>query len=101
MADSIKVDTARVSAAAKTIGRYNQTIRDDFSSVESAIKSLNGSWDGAASEKAMDSFHRIKNNFSEPRYQVVNNYVKFLHEVVDPGYTQTEITNTKLADAFK
>ncbi len=101
MADLIKVDTARVNAAANQIEQYNKKIKDDFSSVESAIKSLNGVWDGVASERALDAFHGLKDAYQEPRFNVVKNYTDFLHQVVDPGYTQTETTNKSLADAFK
>ncbi|SDM85065.1 WXG100 family type VII secretion target [Bacillus sp. OK048] len=101
MADLIKVDTGRVAAAAKNIANYNNRIKDDFSSVESAIRALNSVWDGTAAEHAMDSFYKIKSTFHEPRYTVVDNYVKFLQQQVDPGYTQAEKANTTLADLFK
>jgi uncharacterized protein YukE len=101
MADLIKVDTGTVAAAATTIATYNNRIRDDFSSVESAIRALNSVWDSSAAEQAMDSFYNIKNTFHEPRYTVMDNYVKFLQQQVDPGYTQTETVNTFLADLFK
>ncbi|WHZ02755.1 WXG100 family type VII secretion target [Neobacillus sp. YX16] len=101
MADIIKVDTGRVAAAAKNIANYNNRIRDDFSPVESAMRALNSAWDSTAAEQAMDSFYKIKNTFHEPRYTVMDNYVKFLQQQVDPGYTQTETVNTFLADLFK
>lgn len=101
MADFIKVDTGRVKTAATTIANYNNRIRDDFSSVESAMRALNSAWDSTAAEQAMDSFYNIKNTFHEPRYMVMDNYVKFLQQQVDPGYTQTETVNKFLADLFK
>lgn len=100
MADFIKVDTARVSATAKNIANYNSRIRDDFSSVESAMRALNNAWDGAAASRAMSAFHEIKNAFHEPRYEVLQNYVAFLQQTVDPGYTLAEKANTSLADRF-
>jgi uncharacterized protein YukE len=101
MADIIKVDTGRVAAAAQNIANYNNRIRDDFSPVESAMRALNSAWDSTAAEQAMDSFYNIKNAFHEPRYTVMDNFVKFLQQQVDPGYTQTETVNTFLADLFK
>ncbi|WP_284036496.1 WXG100 family type VII secretion target [Neobacillus sp. 114] len=100
MADFIKVDTARVSSAAKYIANYNNRIRDDFSSVESAMRVLNNAWDGAAASRAMSAFHEIRNAFHEPRYEVLQNYVAFLQQTVDSGYTQTEKTNTSLSKLF-
>jgi uncharacterized protein YukE len=101
MADIIKVDTGRVAAAAQNIANYNNRIRDDFSPVESAMRALNSAWDSTAAEQAMDSFYNIKNAFHEPRYTIMDNFVKFLQQQVDPGYTQTETVNTFLADLFK
>lgn len=100
MADFIKVDTARVSAAAKNISNYNSRIRDDFSSVETAMKALNNAWDGAAASRAMSALHEIKDTFHGPRYEVLQNYVAFLQQTVNPGYAQTEKTNTSLANLF-
>jgi uncharacterized protein YukE len=101
MADLIKVDTERVSAAAKQIAQYNRKIRDDFSAVELAMKALANVWDGTASSQAISAFHELKQAYDEPRYEVMNNFVTFLHQQVDPGYTQTETTNVSLADRFK
>jgi uncharacterized protein YukE len=101
MADIIKVDTERVAATAKSVETYNNTIRDDFASVESAIKALNNVWDGSASTNAISAFYDIKSAFYGPRYDVVNQYVHFLRHQVDPSYTQAENANKSLADAFK
>ncbi|MCP8969378.1 WXG100 family type VII secretion target [Ectobacillus ponti] len=101
MADFIQVDTARVAAAAKGIARCNNKIKQDFAAVESAMKALDSSWEGEASASAMHSFYEIKHAYYEPQYQVIQNFVNFLQQQVDPGYTQTEQTNTSLADAFK
>lgn len=101
MADIIKVDTGGVAAAAENIANYNNRIKDDFSSVESTLRALNNVWDSTAAEHALDSFNEIKSTFLEPRYTVVDNYVKFLQQQVDPGYTNVEKVNTSLADLFK
>lgn len=101
MADFIKVDTARVVAAAKNISNLNNKISDEFSSVESAIKGLDNVWSGEASAKGISSFYELKNAFNEPRYTVVDNFVRFLKQQVNAGYTHTENENKSLADLFK
>lgn len=101
MADIIIVDTEKVKATANSIANYNNKIRDDFSSVESAIKSLDSSWNSNAASSGIGAFHDIKNAYHEERYSVVNNFVTFLHKQVDPNYNQTETMNKSLADAFK
>jgi len=101
MSNHIKVDTAYITAAANKIANYNTAIRNDFSAVENAIKSLGSVWESVASHNAINSFHSIKNAYYDNRYHVVENYVTFLRQQVDEGYTQTETVNKSLADAFK
>ncbi|CEG28523.1 WXG100 family type VII secretion target [Bacillus sp. B-jedd] len=101
MADIIKVDTARVSAAATVISKYNKKIRDDFSRVEYSIKALDREWVGKASTEAVRSFQELKDEYCDARYEVINNYVKFLKVQIDAGYEMVEKNNEYLADLFK
>ena len=101
MADFIKVDTAHVVSTANNISNLNNKIRDEFSSVESAIKALENVWSGEASAKGISSFYELKSAFNEPRYTVADNVVRFLKEQVNAGYTQTENENKSLAHLFK
>ena len=101
MSDSIKVNTANVAAAANKIANYNTIIKKEFSSVEAAIKSLDSTWVGVASNNAISSFNGIKSAYCDARYDVLDNYVTFLRQQIDAGYTQTEKANKSLADALK
>ena len=101
MADVIKVDTAKVTAAADRMANYNRKMRDEFSSVESAMKSLDAVWESSAASSVMSAFNTIKNTYKEARYDVVDRYVTFLKQQVDPSYTKTENTNKSLSDMFK
>lgn len=101
MAGQIKVNTDKVALAATNIARYNQNIKDNFSEPENAIKMLDGFWDGVASENAKNAFYSIKSAYLNDRYNVVDNFVTFLRQQVDEGYTQTETANKSLSDAFK
>lgn len=100
MADFIKVDTNAVNMAAAKIETYNNTIKNDFSSVEAAIRSLNSTWHGSAAGCAINSFGSIKTAYFNARYDVMDNFVKFLRQV-DAGYTQTEAARRSHADMFK
>ena len=69
---------------------------------EQGLKELiNNSWDGEAATAAISKFNEIRSNYSEARYNVLDNYVNFLIQLVGDGYTQTEVVNTSLADQFK
>ena len=97
----LKVDAEQVIATAKRIKNYNNQMRDGFSNVQNAIDKLNNSWDGSAASSAISKFNAIKNSYCEARYNVVDNFVAFLHQQVGEGYTQTESANKSLADQFK
>ena len=97
----LKINTESAVTAANNIGTINKQIRDEFSSVQAAIKQLDTVWDGSASTKAIEKFGELKNKFSDARYKVLNNYVNFLLQQVGQGYEQTEQANKSLADAFK
>jgi len=97
----VKVNTDSAVTAANKIKGYNNQIRNGFSSVQSAISSLDASWDGSAATTAISKFNEIKSKYPDSRYNVVDNFVNFLLQQVGEGYTQTENANTSLADAFK
>lgn len=98
---NLKVNTDAVVAAAGNIKLYNSQMRDQFSNVQTAINRLDSSWDGSAAEAAIKKFHELKSNFDDARYNVLDNYVKFMLQQVGEGYVQTENANTSLADQFK
>lgn len=98
---SIKVNTDKVVGTADKLNSINNSIRDSFGSVQSAIRTLDNSWDGSAASNAISKFNSIKSNYQDARYSVVSNYVNFLLQQVGQGYDQTEEANKSLADSFK
>lgn len=97
----LKVNAEQVVATAMRIKNFNDQLRDDFNSVQDAITRLDGTWDSPAALNAINKFNAIKNSYCEARYNVVDNFVAFLHQQVGEGYTQTETANKSLADQFK
>lgn len=97
----VKVDAERVIAAANRIKNLNNQMRAEFKSVQDAISRLDSSWDGSAANNAIRKFNAIKNSYCDARYNVIDNFVAFLHQQVGEGYIQTEATNKSLADQFK
>lgn len=100
MAD-LKVDSQAVIKAASRITFNNNKITEDYSKIESAIRILDGNWDGSASEKAISEFRKIKSAYSVPRSEEMKKYIAFMLEQVGEGYEQTEKDNTSLASRFK
>ncbi|MCH6268197.1 WXG100 family type VII secretion target [Neobacillus citreus] len=97
----IKIDTAKVVNTASRITTINQQIDAEFARMEKAIAHLNGSWQSRASDHVIGRFHSIKHAFKDSRFQVMQNYSKFLVQQVSDGYNKTETVNTNLADSFK
>ena len=100
MAD-LKINAEQVVETARRIKNINNQIREGFNNVQKAVTRLDGAWDSPAATNAINKFKAIKNSYCDARYDVIDNYVAFLHQQVGEGYTQTETTNKSLADAFK
>lgn len=100
MAD-LRINTEAVVSVANNLKMYNTQMKDALPRVESAMNNLNKSWDGEASNAAIAKFNEIKSKFADTRYDVLENYVKFLLQQVGEGYTQTEDVNKSLAAQFK
>ncbi len=94
----LKMKTQVVSNTANDIRNINIKIRDDFDNLCKKVNNLNNSWDGSASDAALKKFTELKNDYSKPRYTVIDNYVAFLCQQIGEGYTQTEDANEKIAD---
>ncbi len=97
----LKVNADKVIAAAARIKTINARMREEFSDVSDAIGKLDGHWDSPAASNAIGKFHSIEEAYCEARYNVMDNFVAFLHHQVGEGYQQTEAVNVSLADQFK
>jgi len=98
---AIKINTGAVSTAATQIAKINQNISNDFSMVESAMNTLNRSWDGGASDNAIRKYQNIKNNYHQNRYDVIKQMVNFMRKQAGEGYEKTEQAIQSAASAFK
>ena len=98
---SIKINTDAAVNAAGHIKQINQQINDAFDSVWKSVRNLDKSWDGPASVKAIPRFDTIRDACCNSRYNVLDNYARFLLNAVGQGYEKTETVNTSLADQFK
>lgn len=97
----LKINSDRVIHSANSVRTINNAIRDDFGKVENAIRQLDASWDGSAASNAMAKFNSLKTSFCDARYNVLDEYVRFLYGQVGQGYNETESVNRSLADSFK
>ena len=98
---NVKINTDHVLLAAETVSKLNGEIRSDFENVRSAMNQLQNDWEGLASVNAFQKYNEMESSYGESRYQVLNNYVLYLHQQAGEGYEDTENINKTLADAFK
>lgn len=101
MASNLSINTGNVVNTAYRINYLNQEISKDFKGVEDAVKRINNSWNSQASSHILGHFSSIQTILKENRYNVMDDYFRFLVEQVADGYEVTESTNKKLADSFK
>ena len=97
----LNVNTEAIATAADNIDDINGLIHDRFIDLQKEVAKLKGEWQSPASETVMNKFDEIKTCFEDERYTVLQNYVRFLRDVVGVGYEQTEDVNKSLSEAFK
>ncbi|CEE03253.1 hypothetical protein BT1A1_3472 [Caldibacillus thermoamylovorans] len=101
MGEKIVINTDMVEKTAVKIREINNRIKDDFADVETAIRKLDSSWNSQAGKTVIGKFYNFRDQYSDARYQVVNDFSKILMQQVSPDYQKTEKANESLADAFK
>ena len=100
MAD-LKINTTKVLSVAGSIRNYNDQMQRDFAIAEGGINRLDLVWDSPAAVSGLRKFWELKDRFCDTRYRVMDNYAKYLTQLVAPGYEEAEEANKSLADAFK
>lgn len=95
------VNTAEVLLLAENINEINNNISNALEKVTSAMNSLNGSWSGAAGERAVSMFNSINSGCIEVQRVAIADYANFLKQRISGGYEQIETINISLSDAFK
>lgn len=101
MAGTIKISTDQVEAIATSIETSNKKLKSTLEESQSAIKSLNSTWQGDASQATISAYDSFAANYFQNYYDIIDAYVKFLRQNVSADYQSTETANTNLADAFK
>lgn len=98
---AVYIQSGAVTAAADRLDVINRHITDDFTVLKNAIASLNGSWDGGASEKAMKRFEHLRKTYEVPRSQRVRDLAAFMRDRVQESYEMTESAVKAAASQFK
>ncbi|MGN0578602.1 MAG: WXG100 family type VII secretion target [Ruminiclostridium sp.] len=97
----ITLDTEQVMAIASQLEADNNQLKDLLNNTKATIDSLSSTWTGQAAEETRTSYEGFANKFFQQYYDIIDQYVKFLRNNVSEQYSQTEVVNKTLADAFK
>lgn len=98
---SIKVNTQVVENAAQRISRLNSRINSDYDEVDKIINTLASNWTGVSADCAQGKHRKIKKDFYDLRFSVVEQIPNFLKKQVGISYENVETTVKTAADAFK
>lgn len=98
---AIQINTMAVLETSNQIEKINQSMDDDFSVMEAAIRNLRREWSGNASDAGTGKMNYLKHCFAERRHDVMNDIVLFMQHQVDESYEITEKAVSSAASAFK
>lgn len=98
---AIQIKTASVRETAKAISEENKVLLNSYNDIDSTVTFLKHNWTGNASDVCCEMAKHIKDKFKTARYDVVEDFVRFMLVQVGEGYERTEQTLTTAADAFK
>jgi hypothetical protein len=101
LVSEIFVNTGDVISVANNLKNLNNDIKNNFSQPYNSVKQLANYWESPSSRKAIEKMGKIKSDFEENRYKVMNNYANFLLRQVGESYDNTEAEAESLADVFK
>lgn len=95
------IEIEKVAAVATVLQSVNDSIDDAFDQMSKVSdRYLSQYWNSEAGCAAITWMFKIfKGN--ESRSAVIQNYINFLNQQVNPGYRAAEQVNTSLADQFK
>ena len=97
---AIKIDVEQILAIASQLESDNGELKRLLEESKSTIDGLASVYTGQAAEETRSSYDAFANKFFQNYYDVLDQYVKFLRNAAE-DYSSAEITNTRLADAFK
>lgn len=97
----IILDSEQVLAIASQIENDNNELLNLLNESKATIDNLASFWSGQAADETRSSYESFASSYFQTYQDILNQYVKFLRTNVAEQYTQTEMANTQLADAFK
>lgn len=101
MSTRIVLNTEQVLAIASQIEADNQELQNLLNQSKATLDGLASSWTGAAADQTRVSYDTFSGKYFQTYYDLLDQYVKFLRRNVVDQYSETENSNTKLADLFK
>jgi len=96
----IKVNTEGIADTVERLRSADSNINDAVERLSRSGKRLEFHWESGAGAQAMTKMYELF-ALNEQRAAVMQNYIRFLQQQVEPNYTSAETGNTQLADQFR
>lgn len=97
----VKVSGAQVAAIASSMEKLNNKLTDELNTSSKLIRGLSSIWSGEAAETTISTFNAFASKYFDNYQALIKQYIQFLRNNVEEGYTQTEKENVRLADQLK
>lgn len=94
----VKISFSEVDANAHTIQGENEAIRENLAMMRQRMNELQSFWQSDSQTVIVERFNAMQPRFDQ-YYQVVADYVRFLHETVE-NYRLVEKTLVDNAETF-
>ena len=97
----ISFDSELVLQTAKQMETDNNQLKQLLEDSKTAIENLRSYYSGPDADATYEAYQEFSNKFIQTYYDVLDQYVKFLRDVVAPNYTETSNANVSIADAYR
>lgn len=94
-----KANLENIASAATALSQADANMNEAFEALRKAGAAMENGWNSRAGSAAIPTMHKLFQG-NEMRSLSMQNYCRILQQVVVPGYTVTEVGNTKLSDNF-
>lgn len=99
--NNIRVSTDKVAQIASELENLNKQLSSELQQSKQSVDHLRNVWQGEAADTTIQNFDSFAAKYFNQYEDVINQYVKFLRNNVESGYTIIENQNVRLGQQFK
>lgn len=99
--NNITISTEQVEGIANQMSNKNDQLNEELLRCKDLVNALADVWEGQASQAVIEAFNDFANKYFSNYKEAIDDYVKFLRQVVNVNYAEVEKSNIGAAEAFK